>query len=196
MVYIMGEYIFKDNIYDECVAQDAIKNRRIWFNEEVNEQSCTKVIYLLNKLKKIDEVEGVKKPITLIQNSPGGICYQGLMLISKIQSMIKEGYEIITITGGMSASMSFLIGICGSKRLGMRYSSFLCHQPSGGVIDTGLKIKRVSEEIDRLWSISKEIIKEHTDMSDELLDNIYNTDRDYIIDSKKALELGIIDEIL
>ena len=35
----MGEYIFKDTVYDECVAQDAIKNRRIWFNEEVNEQS-------------------------------------------------------------------------------------------------------------------------------------------------------------
>ena len=42
----------------------------------------------------------------------------------------------------------------------------------------------------------EEIIKEHTDMSDELLDHIYNTDRDYIIDSKKALELKIIDEII
>ena len=192
----MGEYIFKDTVYDECIVQDALKNRRIWFNEEVTEQSCTKVIYLLNKLKKMDEIEGTKKPITLIQNSPGGLVYSGLMLISKMDSMIKEGYEIITITGGMSASMSFLIGICGSRRLGMRYSTYLCHQPSGGVIDTGLKIKRVSEEMDRLWDISKEIIKEHTNMSNELLDHIYNTDRDYIIDSKKALELKIIDEII
>ena len=131
-------------------------------------------------------------------NSPGGIVYSGLMLISKIESMKKDGYIIEIITGGMSASMSFLIGICGSKgyRKAGKYSTFLCHQPSGGGIGTNLKIKRLSDELDRLWEISKEIIRKNTTMSDELLSEIYKTDCDYIMNSEQALSLGIIDEII
>ena len=131
-------------------------------------------------------------------NSPGGTVYSGLMLISKIESMKKDGYIIEIITGGMSASMSFLIGICGTKgyRKAGKYSTFLCHQPSGGGIGTNLKIKRLSDELDRLWEISKEIIRKNTTMSDELLSEIYKTDCDYIMNSEQALSLGIIDEII
>ena len=78
----------------------------------------------------------------------------------------------------------------------MKYSTFLCHQPSGGVIGTNLKIKRVSDELDRLWEVSKTIIKDNTNMTDELLLEIYKTDCDYIMNSEQALSLGIIDEII
>ena len=199
MVRVMGEqYVTIDNVYNEMIAQDALKNRRIWFNDEVDDTSCTKAIYYLNKLEKIDKLNGKQKKITLIMNSPGGIVYSGLMLISKIESMKKDGYIIEIITGGMSASMSFLIGICGSKgyRKAGKYSTFLCHQPSGGGIGTNLKIKRLSDELDRLWEISKEIIRKNTTMSDELLSEIYKTDCDYIMNSEQALSLGIIDEII
>ena len=195
----MGEqYVTIDNVYNEMIAQDALKNRRKWFNDEVDDNSCTKAIYYLNKLEKIDRLNGKKEKITLIMNSPGGIVYSGLMLISKIESMKKDGYIIEIITGGMSASMSFLIGICGSKgyRKAGKYSTFLCHQPSGGGIGTNLKIKRLSDELDRLWEISKEIIRKNTTMSDELLSEIYKTDCDYIMNSEQALSLGIIDEII
>ena len=195
----MGEqYVTIDNVYNEMIAQDALKNRRIWFNDEVDDISCTKAIYYLNKLEKIDRLNGKKEKITLIMNSPGGIVYSGLMLISKIESMKKNGYIIEIITGGMSASMSFLIGICGTKgyRKAGKYSTFLCHQPSGGGIGTNLKIKRLSDELDRLWEISKEIIRKNTTMSDELLSEIYKTDCDYIMNSEQALSLGVIDEII
>ena len=199
MVYIMGEqYVTIDNIYNEMLVQSVLKNRKIWFNDEVDDISCTKAIYYLEKLEKIDKINNKKEKITLVMNSPGGIVYSGLMLISKIEEMKKRGYIIETITGGMSASMSFLIGISGSKgyRKGMKYSTFLCHQPSGGVIGTNLKIKRVSDELDRLWEVSKTIIKDNTNMTDELLLEIYKTDCDYIMNSEQALSLGCIDEIL
>lgn len=195
----MGEqYVAIDNVYNEMIVQDALKNRCIWFNDEVDDTSCTKAIYYLNKLEKIDKLNGKKEKITLIMNSPGGIVYSGLMLISKIESMKENGYIIEIITGGMSASMSFLIGICGTKgyRKAGKYSTFLCHQPSGGGIGTNLKIKRLSDELDRLWEISKEIIRKNTTMSDELLSEIYKTDCDYIMNSEQALSLGIIDEII
>ena len=156
----------------------------------------TKVIYFLEKLKRRDIVRGVKEPITIVVNSPGGLCYQGFMLISHIENMVKEGWEIITLTGGMSASMSFLIGLVGSKRKAYKYSSFLCHQPSCGVWGEAIKIKRESKELDRLWDLSKKVIKKHSKMSTNLLNKIYNQSEDYIISSDKALELGIIDEII
>jgi len=189
-----------DSVYNEMITNDFLKNRKIWFNEEVDEISVTKVIYSLNKIKKIDELKNVeakdRQPITIICNSPGGICYQGFFLCSVIESMILEGYEIITVTGGMSASMSFLIGLCGSKRLCYKYSSFLCHQPSGGMLGEAVKFKRESDELERLWKLSKKVIKDHTKMTDELLDTIYKESWDYVIDSNLALELGIVEKIL
>ena len=201
MVKVMGmQYQPIDSIYQEAIANDFLKNRRIWLNEEVDEVSITKVIYALNKIKKIDELKKIKmserEPIIIICNSPGGICYQGFFLCSIMKSMIREGYEIITLTGGMSASMSFLIGLCGSKRQCLEYSSFLCHQPSGGMIGEAIKFKRESDELERLWKLSKKIIKERSKMSDELLDTIYKESWDYVIDSNLALELGIVEEII
>lgn len=189
-----------DTVYQEAITNDWLKNRRIWFNEEVDEISVTKAIYSLNKLKKIDELNEIpvkdRQPITIICNSPGGLCYQGLFLCSVMESMVEEGYNIITITGGMSASMSFLIGLCAKIRKCYKYSTFLCHQPSGGEIGEAIKLKRTSDELDRLWELSKDIIKKHSEMSDELLNTIYKESWDYIMDSTEALKLKIVDEII
>ena len=202
MVKYMGGQYYQpiDNVYQEAITNDWLKNRRIWFNEEVDEISVTKTIYSLNKLKKIDELNKIpmkdRQPITIIQNSPGGLCYQGFMLCSVIESMVNEGYNIISITGGMSASMSFLIGLCAKTKKCYSYSSFLCHQPSGGMLGEAVKMKRESDELDRLWELSKQVIKKHSKMSDELLNRIYNESLDYIIEPSQALELGIVDEII
>lgn len=189
-----------DTVYQEAITNDWLKNRRIWFNEQVDEISVTKAIYSLNKLKKIDELNETpikdRQPITIICNSPGGLCYQGLFLCSVMESMVKEGYNIITITGGMSASMSFLIGLCAKTRKCYKYSTFLCHQPSGGEIGEAIKLKRTSDELDRLWELSKEIIKKHSEMPDDLLNTIYKESWDYIMDSSEALKLKIVDEII
>ena len=64
------------------------------------------------------------------------------------------------------------------------------------MIGEAIKFKRESEELERLWNLSKKVIKEHSKMSDELLDSIYKESIDYIIDSEKALELGIVEEII
>ena len=192
----MDNYTPTPNAYYEALEKKALEDRTIWFNDMVDEVSCTQTILYLEKLEKVDRAKEQKPKITIICNSNGGLCYQGLMLISKMESMIEDGYEIETITGGMSASMSFMIGISGSTRKGMKYSTYLCHQPSAGAIGTALKIKRESDELDRIWGIMKNIIKKKTKMSDELLDKIYETELDYIMDSEEALKLGVIDEII
>lgn len=197
----MGEiYQPIDNTYIEMINTDFLKNRRIWFNDQVDEISVTKAIYSLNKLRKLDDLNEIpikdRQPITIICNSPGGYCYQGLFLCSVIESMVKEGYNIVTITGGMSASMSFLIGLCGKTKKCYEYSTFLCHQPSGGEIGEAIKIKRTSDELDRLWELSKVIIRKHSNMSDDLLNTIYKESWDYIMDSSEALKLGIVEEII
>ena len=192
----MDNYTQIPNSYYEALENSALHERKIYFNDNVDKESCTQVILYLEKLEKIDRAKDQKEKITIVCNSNGGLCYEGLALISKMESMIENGYEIETITTGMSASMSFMIGISGSIRKGYRYATYLCHQPSAGAIGTALKIKRESEEIDRIWEIMKSIIKKKTKMSDELLDKIYETELDYIMDSEEALKLGVIDEII
>lgn len=155
---------------------------------------------MLSKIEKIDNIKETpmedRESIEIICNSPGGLCYQGFFVISFIEDMVKRGYKIITTTGGISASMSFLLGLVSSHRRCYKYSSFLCHQPSGAMLGEAIKFKRESDELERLWQMSKEVIKNHSKMSDELLNQIYRESWDYIITSDMALELGIVDEII
>ena len=98
----MGEYIFKDSVYDELVIQSAIKNRRIILNEEVTEQSMQKLRLLLLKIKKIDDIQeieyGKRKPIEIVISSYGGSIYECLGTIGLIEQFKNEyKCKIITI---------------------------------------------------------------------------------------------------
>ena len=185
-----------DPNYEKMMTDSVLKFRKIYFNDRVDEISVTKVMYYLDKLEAIDRLEGEKRKITLVMNSPGGYVYDGLMLVSRLEEMILNGYEIETITGGMSASMSFVIGLCGSKRKCYKYSSFLAHQPSGGEVGTLIERERGVEESRRLWNVLRDIIKSHSKITDEDLDKIYSTVNDRIYNAEEALIYGIVDEII
>ena len=63
----MGNFAYKDTVYEEMVVQSLLKDRRIILNEEVNEQSMQKLRLSLLKIKRMDDINGIKigdrKPI-------------------------------------------------------------------------------------------------------------------------------------
>lgn len=189
-----------DSVLQEMQVQNVIKNRKINLVEEVTRESVFKCIYYLEKLEKLDNIKNIpmkdRKPIEIVIDSYGGEVWHGNALISIILSMRDRGYEIITTVNLIACSMGFMILVVGSKRRALRYSTMLCHQPSGGMYGTLQSITENTDELNRLWEIFKEIIHEYTNISEERLEEMKKCKEDWILNPKQALELGVIDEII
>jgi ATP-dependent protease ClpP protease subunit len=93
-------------------------------------------------------------------------------------------------------SCGFLISISGHRRFGYEKSTYLYHQVSGGVRGTVKDMEDEVIEAKRLQKMIEEHTLENTKISKDKLQSIYDMKHDWYIDSKQALKLGVIDEVL
>ena len=134
-----------------------------------------------------------EKPIKMFINSPGGSVYAGLGIYDTMQ-LIKP--DVATICTGMAASMGAVLLCAGEKgkRSGLTHSRVMIHQPLGGAQGQASDIEITTKEILSLKEELYKIISKHTGQK---YDKVYaDSDRDYWMKADKALEYGMIDEIL
>ena len=80
------------------------------------------------------------------------------------------------------------------KRLALKNSEVMIHQPLGGCQGQATEIKIAAE---RIIKLKKKINKILSDNTGKILKKIENdTERDYFMDSNEALEYGIIDKVI
>ena len=133
------------------------------------------------------------KDIQIYINSPGGGVYAGLGIYDTMQ-LIKP--NVATICTGMAASMGAVLLCAGEKgkRSGLTHSRVMIHQPVGGAHGQASDIEITAKEILTLKEELYNIISKHTGQDYK---KVYaDSDRDYWMKSDKALEYGMIDEIL
>ena len=133
------------------------------------------------------------KDIQIYINSPGGSVYAGLGIYDTMQ-LIKP--DVATICTGMAASMGAVLLCAGEKgkRSGLTHSRVMIHQPLGGAQGQASDIEITTREILSLKEELYKIISKHTGQDYE---KVYaDSDRDYWMKADKALEYGMIDEIL
>ena len=120
------------------------------------------------------------RDIQIYINSPGGSVYAG----------------VATICTGMAASMAAVLLCAGEKgkRSGLTHSRVMIHQPLGGAQGQASDIEITAREIITLKKELYNIIAKHTGQSYERIHE--DSDRDYWMKADKALEYGMIDEIL
>ncbi|WP_025912054.1 ClpP family protease [Priestia flexa] len=189
-------YVYPDRILEEMKVNAALRDRRIFINEEIDRESMFKACYLLDRLVELDKKSATKESIEFVIDSYGGHIYHGLSLISKMESLRKQGYEIITTVNSVAMSMAFMILLCGSKRCGLEHSRIMCHQPSSGTWGTLQEMEESLEETVELWNRMKELIIKYTKITDEQLEDIKTRKYDWFMWSNEALKLGVIDEII
>ncbi len=139
------------------------------------------------------ESTDASKDIQIYINSPGGSVYAGLGIYDTMQ-FIKP--NVATICTGMAASMAAVLLCAGEKgkRSGLTHSRVMIHQPMGGAQGQASDIEITAKEIITLKKELYDIIAKHSGQS---YDKVYeDSDRDYWMKSDKALEYGMIDEIL
>ena len=147
---------------------------------------CAQLIHL--------ESENPDKDINIYINSPGGDI-TALFAIYDTMQFIKN--DIATICLGQAASAAAVLLAAGTKgkRLALPHARVLLHQPYGQMDYaqvTDLEI--AAREILRMRELMEQILSKHTGQPTERIH--IDTDRDFVLEAKDALDYGIIDEII
>jgi ATP-dependent Clp protease protease subunit len=190
-------YVYPDRFLEEMKINSALRDRRIFINENVSGDSMFKACYLLDRLVELDKTSGSgKRDIEIVLDTYGGECYRGLALISKIESLKELGYKIITTVNSVAMSMGFMILLCGSYRQGLKHSRIMCHQPSSATWGALQEQEESVEETLAIWNRMKELIIKYTNITDGQLEDIKSRKYDWFMWSEEAIRLGVIDKII
>lgn len=190
-----------DIMYIDMVAKEmeinlANKHRTVCLHDEVTRENIFKCLYWIDKIVISDKKQGIKEPITISIDCYGGYCYHGLALISRIEQLRDEGYEIVGICKGVACSMgSAILNVC-SKRKIYRYAMVLIHSVSSGMYGTSQELQESLDETNRLWKVLKELYLKYTDIPEEKLDEIILRKQDWTLDANESLKYKVVDEIL
>ena len=166
-----------------------LKERIIFLGMPINDQVANLIIAQLLYLEREDS----EKDISLYIHCPGGIIAAGLAIYDTMQLM---KCDVSTTCVGLAASMGTLLLCAGAK--GKRYalpnSTIHLHQAVGGAQGQAADIEIAAREIMRMQETIRNIIAKHTGQPMEKI--AHDTDRDFYLNPKQAMEYGIIDEIL
>ncbi len=133
------------------------------------------------------------KDIHLYINTPGGSITAGLAIYDTMQYVRPP---ISTICMGQAASIGALLLSAGApkKRYALPHTKILLHQPMADFQGQATDIDIHAREIMRIREELDEIIAQHTKQP---VDKIRaDTDRDFFMDSLRAKEYGIVDEVV
>ena len=185
--YVIEQTSRGERSYD--IYSRLLKDRIIFLGEEVNETSASIIVAQLLFL----EAEDPDKDIHLYINSPGGSVTAGMAIYDTMQHI---SCDVSTICIGLCASMgAFLLsGGCKGKRYSLPNSEIMIHQPSGGASGVASDIDIASKRIQKLKKKLNMILASNTNKT--LAQIQKDTERDYFMDAKEALEYGIIDKII
>ena len=166
-----------------------LKDRIVFLGEEVTDISANLIVAQLLFL----ESEDANKDIHLYINSPGGSVVAGMAIYDTMQ-YIK--CDVSTICMGMAASMGafLLAGGKKGKRYALPNSEIMIHQPSGGARGQATEIQIAAEQILKSKKKLNEMLAANTKKPLEVIER--DTERDFYMSAKEALEYGIIDNVI
>jgi ATP-dependent Clp protease, protease subunit len=166
-----------------------LSGRIVFLGTQVDDTSANLIMAQLIHL----ESEDPDKDISLYINSPGG-SITALLGIYDTMRYIRP--DVSTTCLGWAASAAAVILAAGAtgKRYALPHSTILLHQPHGGAQGQSADIDIQAREILRQRAVVNEILARHTGQPVERIAR--DTDRDFILDARRALEYGLVEEIL
>lgn len=165
-----------------------LKNRIILLSGEIDDNLANSIVAQILYLDSLNHDD-----ISLYINSPGGSVTAG-MAIYDTMNFVKS--DVSTICIGMAASMAAFLLSSGEKK--KRYilpnAEVMIHQPLGGAQGQATEIKIAAEHILKTRDKLNKILSKNTGQKIEIIQQ--DTERDNFMDSKEALDYGIVDKII
>jgi ATP-dependent Clp protease protease subunit len=166
-----------------------LKERIIFVGTAIDDQVANVIVAQLLFLSREDS----EKEIQMYINSPGGVIYSGLAIYDTMQ-MISN--PISTVAVGVTASFGTVLLTAGTK--GRRYAlpnaTIHMHQPLGGAQGQATDIEIQTKQILRLRTLLNDIMSRHTGKPVDVIKQ--DTERDFYLDAKQAVEYGLVDQVL
>src|SRR5512134_2026121 len=166
-----------------------LKERIIFLGTPIDDQVANLIVAQLLYLNQQDP----EKEIQMYINSPGGVIYAGLAIYDTMQ-MISN--PISTFAVGVTASFGTVLLTAGTK--GRRYAlpnaTIHMHQPLGGAQGQATDIEIQAKQILRLKALLLGIMAKHTGQPLEVIER--DSDRDYYLEAKGAVDYGLVDQVL
>ena len=185
--YVIESTNYGDRSID--VFTSLMRERIIFLGTAIDDQVANVVVAQLLHLTHEDS----EREIQMYINSPGGVIYAGLAIYDTMQ-MIPN--PISTVAVGVTASFGTVLLAAGTK--GRRYalpnSTIHMHQPLGGAQGQATDIEIQAKQILRLKSLLLNIMSKHTGQPLEVIER--DSDRDYYLEAKQAVEYGLVDQVL
>ncbi len=170
------------------IDENLLKNRIIYINGEITEETSYDVITKLLYLDSINQNE-----ISLYINSVGGSVIEGFAIID-CMNLIRS--DVATFCIGKSYSMGAIILSCGKvgKRYSLENSEIMIHAPSGQFRGKADEVALSSKRLDNTKEKLINILASNTKKKKKEINKYFGIDK--FMNSKEALEFGIIDKII
>ena len=179
------------NSMEAAIQKKFLEERKVFLWGEINDESAKdvteKLIYL--------ELKEPGKPISFYINTPGGSITAGMAIYDTMQ-LIKSPISVIVT--GLAASMGSIL-LSGARK-GLRYlyphARVLIHQPliMGQIEATAVDIHIQAQEMEKSRLELNQIL---ANASGQTIEKItHDTDRDFYLNAKEAIEYGLADEII
>ena len=175
----------------EMIQSKFLDERKIFLWGEVSDRSARDLTEKLLFLEATDP----GKEITFYINSPGGSITAGMAIFDTMQLISSPIKVIVT---GMAASMGSIL-LCGAtkgKRFLYPHSRVLIHQPliTGRMVAAAVDINIQAEEMEKLREELNGILAKTSGQDLEKIQ--LDTDRDFYLNAKEAIEYGLADQIM
>ncbi len=173
------------------IQRKFLEQRKIFLWGAVTDESAKDITEKLLYL----EIDAPGKDITFYVNSPGGSITAGMAIYDTMKLVSSPITVVVT---GMAASMGSIL-LCGASK-GRRFlyphSRVLIHQPliSGRMIGPASDINIQAKEMEKLRQELNQILATSSGQPLERINK--DTDRDFYLNAKEAIEYGLADKIV
>jgi ATP-dependent Clp protease protease subunit len=173
------------------IQRKFLATRRIFLwgavTDETGKDVCEKLLYL--------EATAPGKEITFYINTPGGSITAGMAIYDTIKLLSSPVTIVVT---GMAASMGSVL-LCAApkgRRLIYPHARVLIHQPliAGRFIGPATDINIQAKEMEKLRDELNQILATASGQPFEKI--VKDTDRDFYLNAKEAIEYGLADKIV
>jgi ATP-dependent Clp protease, protease subunit len=166
-----------------------LQKRVVFLHGEVTDDKANSIVAQLLYLESVNPEE----PVEMYINSPGGSVTAGLAIYD---TMMYVNPPVHTFVTGQACSMGSLLLAAGKrgKRFALQHSRIMLHQPLGGASGQASDVLIQAQEIQKTKETIVDIYSRTTGQSTEDLNRFL--DRDYWLSPAKAVDFGVIDQVL
>lgn len=166
-----------------------LRDRIIFLGTEIDDDISNIIVAQLLLL----DSENPEKDIMLYINSPGGVVTAGFAIYDTIQHIRAN---VSTICMGEASSMGSFLLASGTKgkRMALKHSRIMIHQPSGGARGQASDLVIQAKEIGRLKKLMLSLMAKHTGQSIKKIQK--DEERDFYMSAEEAVAYGMIDKVI